>query len=138
MIRPRLTSRSLLTHLEEDRVFRVPPEVGDGIPAVTTTWQDLQSAAALAVGTLFALLFLARFVTDGRTQGHAGPAVQSTSLGTDQDSQTRLLEDVDVVVVGVPHGPTAGVTSRLLAVWGIDVPRVAIRPLVEVIISSHL
>lgn len=114
------------------------PEVGDGIAAVTTTWQDLESTAALAIGTLFALLFLPRFVTDGWTERHSRPRVQGTSLGADQDTQTRLLEDVDIVVVGVPHGPTAGVTSCLLTVRCIDVPRVAICPLVEVIVSSHL
>ncbi len=52
-------------------------------------------------------------------------------LGADQHSQAGLLEDVDVVVVGVPHGPPGGVLLGLLAGQRVDEAAVAVGPLFE-------
>jgi hypothetical protein len=41
----------IYTHLEENGVFGVSPEVGDGIAAVAATGQYLETARALSVGT---------------------------------------------------------------------------------------
>ena len=47
---------------------------------------------------------------------------------TDEDTQAGLLEDVDIVVVGVAHGPAAGMSSCLVHVRREDVPAVTVRP----------
>ncbi len=47
---------------------------------------------------------------------------------TDEDTQAGLLEDVDIVIVGVAHGPAAGMSSRLVHVRGEDVAAVTVRP----------
>ena len=47
---------------------------------------------------------------------------------TDKDAQAGLLEDVYIVVVGVAHGPAAGMSSRLVHVRRKDVPAVTVRP----------
>ena len=47
----------------------------------------------------------------------------------DEDTEAGLLEDVDVVVVGVAHGPAAAVPLRLVEAAGEDVAAVAVRPL---------
>ena len=47
---------------------------------------------------------------------------------TDQNSEARLLEDVDVVVVGVPHGPAGRVLLRLLAAGRIHEAAMSIGP----------
>ena len=104
-----------VTYLEEDGVVRVSPEVRDGVATVTATGKHFKAAVALAIGTWFSLLLLARFVADGGSQGDAASRVQGASRGADQDSETGLLEDVDIVVVGVPHGPPACVPTCLLA-----------------------
>lgn len=57
------------------------------------------------------------------------PAGQETPPGADQDPEAGLLQDVDVVVVGVPHGPAAGVTLGLLTVGGEHESAVTVSPL---------
>lgn len=49
--------------------------------------------------------------------------------GTDQYAQARLFEDVDVVVVGVPHGPAGGMAPGLLDILGVHVLGMSHRPL---------
>ena len=48
--------------------------------------------------------------------------------GTDEDAETGLLEYVDVVVVGVAHGPAAAVPLPFVHVRGEDEPAVPVRP----------
>ena len=60
---------------------------------------------------------------------HLVAAGQDAAARADEDAEAGLLEDVDVVVVGVPHRPAAGVPPRLLAARGEDVAAVAVRPL---------
>ncbi len=52
----------------------------------------------------------------------------SVPEAADKDAEAGLLEDVDVVVVGVAHGPAAGVAPRLVHIGGEDVAAVAVRP----------
>ena len=47
----------------------------------------------------------------------------------DENSETGFLEYVDVVVVGVSHGPTTSVSSRLLTLLGVDKLTVSVWPL---------
>ena len=51
------------------------------------------------------MLFLPSLVTDGGSELQAGPVGERTASGANYNSQTRLLEDLAVVVVGVSHGP---------------------------------
>ena len=62
-------------------------------------------------------------------EAHLVAAGQDAAARADEDAEAGLLEDVDVVVVGVPHRPAAGVPPRLLAARGEDVAAVAVRPL---------
>ena len=62
-------------------------------------------------------------------EAHLVAAGQDAAARADEDAEAGLLEDVDVVVVCVPHGPAAGVTLGLLAVGGEHEPAVAISPL---------
>jgi hypothetical protein len=54
--------------------------------------------------------------------------IRSTSDGADEDAEAALLQDVDVVVVGVAHGPTAVVSSGFLALLRVHVLAVAVGP----------
>ena len=64
---------------------------------------------------MFTLLFLSGLVADGGSQVDGISARQDTPPGTDEHAQTRLLQDVYVVVVGVPHGPAGRVSLGFLA-----------------------
>lgn len=44
----------LVPHLEENSVIGVPPEVCDGVAAVSATGEDLQASRALSVGARLA------------------------------------------------------------------------------------
>ena len=59
---------------------------------------------------------------------HGGRVVHPASLGADEHAQTALLEDVDIVVVGVAHGPATVVSPRLLGLFRVDILAVAVRP----------
>lgn len=51
---------------------------------------------------------------------HGVAVGQDAAPRAHQDSQAGLLEDVDVVVVGVAHGPTAGVSLGLFTRRRVD------------------
>ena len=53
-------------------------------------------------------------------------------------SVTDLLEDVDVVVVGVAHGPARGVLLGLLRRGGVDEAAVAVGPLLVLVVALAL
>ncbi len=75
-------------------------------------------------------MLLACFVTYRGSEVNSVAVVEGTSQCADQDAQAGLLQDVDVVVVGVPHCPTTGVTSSLLRFLLVHVLTVSIGPLV--------
>lgn len=150
------------SYLEEDGVLRVSPEVRDRIPAVTATGQDLQPPGALSVGArlpcketdvsagqrgidaatatapCLTLLLLARLVADGGSEVDLVASGQGAAQRAHEDAQTRLLEDVHVVVVGVPHGPARRVSLRLFAGRGVNQPTMAVRPLLPAVELAHL
>ena len=64
--------------------------------------------------------------------------VKCTTFITGKNSETGFLEDVDVVVVGVSHGPTTRVSSSLLGISGVDKLTVTIRPVLELVSIQHL
>lgn len=64
--------------------------------------------------------------------------IERATLTADQHAEARLLQDVHVVVVGVPHGPTGTVPPRLLAVRTVHVPTMAVCPLLERVVASYL
>ena len=68
------------------------------------------------------LLFLPCFVTDGWPNGHLFSVPLDTPLVADEDSETALFEDADVVVVGVAHGPSRGVLFSFLTFRRVDKP----------------
>ena len=68
----------------------------------------------------FTLLLLPGFIADGRPQVNLLASVQNTPVGAEENAQTRFLQDLDVVIVGISHGPTGAVTTRLLAVRPVD------------------
>ena len=74
------------------------------------------------------MLFLARLVTDGGPDAHLPPTRENTPPGADQDPQARLLEDADIVVVCVPHGPPTAVALAFLTGHRKNVATVAICP----------
>ena len=116
--------------LEEDRdVSDVSPEVSDGVAAVAPADLGLEDPATAGVGTRLAELLPPGLITDGGPDGHLVPTGQQTTPGTDEDAETGFLQDVDVVVVGVPHGPPARVAFGLLAPSRENVPAVTVGPL---------
>ena len=56
----------------------------------------------------------------------------------DEHAETALLQDVDVVVVGVPHRPPARVSSRLFALVAVDALTMAARPVVIRLVLDRL
>ena len=77
------------------------------------------------------LLLLPGLVADGRADGDGLPGGLRAPLGADEDAEAGLLQDVDVVVVGVAHGPAGGVLAGLLAARGVHEAAVAVGPVVE-------
>lgn len=63
------------------------------------------------------LLFLPGLVTDGWAELQPGPIGQSAAPRTDHHAETRLLQDLTVVVVGVSHCP-AGEMSLSVLIFG--------------------
>ena len=78
-------------------------------------------------------LFAPGLVADSGAEVHALPVLLHAPRRADEHAQTRLLEDVDVVVVGVAHGPVAHVLARLLALLAVDVLAVTVGPLLELL-----
>ena len=116
--------------LEEDcDVPDMSPEVSDGVAAVAPADLGLEDPATAGVGARLAELLPPGLITDGGSDGHLVPAGQQTPPGTDENAETGFLEDVDVVVVGVPHGPPTGVTLGLFTICREDVSTVTIGPL---------
>ena len=116
--------------LEEDcDIPYVSPEVSDGVSTVTPANLGLEHSATAGVGTRLAELLPPGLITDGGPDGHLVPTGQQTTPGTDEDAEAGFLEDVDVVVVGVPHGPPAGVALGLLAPSRENVSAVTVGPL---------
>ena len=83
------------------------------------------------------LLFSSLVADSGSEVDHAA-VVQFAAAGTDQHAETGLLEDVDVMVVGVTHRPAARVTSGVLLVTLVDVTTVSVRPLLVRVVFHHL
>jgi len=89
------------------------------------------------IGTLFALLLPSGLVANGGSQVNTG-SIGQLALGTaEEHSQAALLQDVHIVVVGVAHGPTAGMFPGLIALDGIDEPAVSVGPIVKVVELPH-
>lgn len=84
------------------------------------------------------LLFLACLVADGRPQVHLFAVGQGAAHGTHQNSQTRLLEDMHVVVVCVAHCPSWRVTLCFLAGRRIHQPAVSVCPLLPPVVLADL
>lgn len=66
-----------------------------GLAGTTDTWSH----------SVLTLLFLPSFVTYGGSELQSGSVWQRAPPRTDHHTQTGLLQDLTVVVVGVPHGP---------------------------------
>ena len=116
--------------LEEDcDIPDVSPEVSDGVATVASADLRLEDPTTVGVGTGFAELFPPGLITYRWPDGHLVPTGQQTTPGTDEDAEAGFLEDVDVVVVGVPHGPPAGVALGLLAPSRENVSAVTVGPL---------
>ena len=77
------------------------------------------------------LLLLPGLVADGWADGDRLPGGLRAPLGADEDAKAGLLQDVDVVVVGVAHGPAGGVLLGLLARGRVDEAHVAVGPVLE-------
>ena len=78
------------------------------------------------------MLLLPRLVADGGPDGDLRAALLvDAALAADEDAEAALLEDGDVVVVGVAHGPARGVLLRLLRRGRVDEAAVPVGPLLE-------
>ena len=71
------------------------------------------------------------FASEGPPPPPSADVVCGWSLGADEDAEAGLLEDVDVVVVGVAHGPARRVLLRLLRRRRVDEAAVTVGPLLE-------
>lgn len=60
------------------------------------------------------LLLLPGLVADGRAELEPGPVGQRAAARADYHAQTRLLQDLTVVVVGVSHGPAGQMSLSIL------------------------
>ena len=87
---------------------------------------------------LFTLLFLPGLVADGRPEVNGVPRREDAPPRAHEDAQAGLLEDVHVVVVGVPHRPARSVPLGLLALWGVDEAAVAVGPLFPTVVFAYL
>lgn len=83
-------------------------------------------------------LLFSGLVADGGSEVDHAAVVQFAAAGADEHAKTGLLEDVDVMVVGVTHRPAARVTSGVLLVTLVDVTTVTIRPLLVRIVLHCL
>lgn len=101
--------------LKEHPVVGVAPEVGHRVAAVATAAQDLQAAIARSIRTLLVLLFPPRLVADCWPQVDLFAVGHEAAGRADEDAEAALLQDVDVVVVGVAHGPAGSVFLGVLA-----------------------
>lgn len=63
---------------------------------------------------LLTLLFLPGLVADGGAELQSGPVRQRAASRTDHHTQTRLLQDLTVVVVGVSHRPAGEMSLSVL------------------------
>ena len=109
-------------------IWNVSPEMSDRISAVTPASLDLQDSLTVQIWTDFSLLLFPRLVAYRRPNGNSLPISLDASLGADQDSETRFLEYVDVVVVGVPHGPAGSVLAGLVTGGRVHKAAVAVGP----------
>lgn len=114
--------------------------MGDRIAAMTPTRQYLELPIASPIWALLTLLFFPGFVANMRPQMDSGAQlfIYNASLIANHDTQTRLLQDVNVVIVCVAHRPTWCVASGLLIVSSIDAPTMTVGPFVEIIPSRDL
>lgn len=80
------------------------------------------------------LLFLPCFVTDGRSQLKFGPVWERAVSWTHHHTKTGLLQDLTVMIVSVPHGPSAQVSLRVLIFTAVDITHISICPLLERIV----
>lgn len=60
------------------------------------------------------LLFLPGFITDGWAELQPGAVRQAAAAGADHHTQTGLLQDLTVVVVGVSHCPSRQMSLSIL------------------------
>lgn len=80
---------------------------------------------------IITLLLLPGLIANGWPEMHPFSVGQGAPQGTHQDPQATLLQYVDVVVVGIPHGPAGGVPLGLLVVGSVDEPAVTVGPFGE-------
>lgn len=80
------------------------------------------------------LLFLSCFVTNGRSQLKFGPVWERAVSWTHHHTKTWLLQDLTVMIVSVPHGPSAQVSLCVLIFTAVYITYISIRPLLERII----
>lgn len=63
---------------------------------------------------LLTLLFLPGLVTDCRAELQSGAVGQRAASRTDHHAETRLLQDLTVVVIGVSHCPAGEMSLSIL------------------------
>lgn len=114
------------------------PKVGDWVTTMPSTWHNFESSGTIPIRTRFTLLFLSCFVTNGRSQVNLTSVFKDASVRADKYSETWLFEDVDVVVVGIPHGPPARMLPGFFTVRPVHETRVSISPILKLVISRHL
>ena len=84
-------------------------------------------------------LFSASAVTDGRPKVNGDFAVGvGACSAAHEHSETGLLEDENVMVVGVPHGPAAAVSSGVDRAGGVCSLAVIVGPLLPLVYLRHL
>ena len=64
--------------------------------------------------------------------------VEGAAVGAEQDAQAGFFQDLDVVVVGVAHGPSGTVSPGFLAIGPVHQSHVTVHPVVEMVVSTHL
>ena len=79
------------------------------------------------------MLLFSGFVAYGWPDGDLFAVSLKAPFRTDQNPEARLFQDVDVVVVGVSHGPARGVLLCLLAVRRVNVPAVTVGQLLPTV-----
>lgn len=74
------------------------------------------------------------FVANRRSELEFASVSQCAVSTADYDAQAGLLENLTVVVVGVPHSPSAQVALSVLVLAIVDVTHITIRPLLKRVI----
>lgn len=120
--------------LEKDRIRCMTPEMSNRIATVSSARLNLEhSSHAETIGTCFALLFSSSLIAYGGPQVNLVPTGKYTPHRAYQHTQAALLQNANIVVIGISHCPSGGMSFGHFVHCTVDVATVPIAPFIELI-----